>query len=91
MLLGHPLARSRNDIALVSLIEPSNMNATRQEQAEQAHIRSLTFEDLYLEVSQAAGALKKLGVRQGDRVAAVTSNNAGQFGFRCHGNLLPLN
>lgn len=77
MLLGHPHARSKEHLAVISLIEPADAKASREQQAQQAHIRSLTFEDLYIEVAQAAGALRKLGVRQGDRVAAVTSNNAG--------------
>ncbi|KAK9896753.1 acetoacetyl-CoA synthase [Cystobasidium minutum MCA 4210] len=76
MLLGHPHARSKEHLAVISLIEPADAKASREQQAQQAHIRSLTFEDLYIEVAQAAGALRKLGVRQGDRVAAVTSNNA---------------
>jgi len=77
MLLGHSLARSKH-IAIISLIEPLDANAARQLQEEQAFVRSLTFEELYIEVAQAASALKKLGVKQGDRVAAVSSNNAGK-------------
>lgn len=77
MLLGHSLARSKHT-ALISLIEPLEANASRAEQAQQAFIRSLTFEELYIEVAQAASALENLGVKPGDRVAAVSSNNAGK-------------
>ena len=74
MLLGHSLARSDKHTAIISLIEPLG-----ESQAEPAFVRSLTFEELYIEVAQAASALRKLGVKQGDRVAAVSSNNAGEF------------
>ena len=41
-----------------------------------ALVRSLTYDQLYLEVAQAAGSLRDEGVGLGDRVAALVSNNA---------------
>lgn len=79
MLLGHPLARSKEHTAVVTLIEPASTKGTRKQQLEEAFIQSFTFDELYLAVAQAASGLAKLGVRQGDRVAAVTCNNAGKF------------
>jgi len=72
MLLSHEHARSKSQLAVVACIEPDVKNGEKD-----GFIRSLTFDQLYLEVAQLASALKKLGVGPGDRVAALIPNNAG--------------
>jgi acetoacetyl-CoA synthetase len=72
MLLSHEHARSKSQLAVVACIEPDVKNGEKD-----GFIRSLTFDELYLEVAQLASALKKLGVKSGDRVAALIPNNAG--------------
>lgn len=73
MLMAHSNARSKRATALVSLIEPP---AGGQAAVE---IAKYTFEQLHEQVKFAAAGLKNLGVGPGDRVAAVTCNNAGQY------------
>jgi acetoacetyl-CoA synthetase len=41
-------------------------------------IRTLTWDELYTEVAKAQQGLIDFGVKPGDRVAAITSNNAGE-------------
>ena len=72
ILLSHSSAKSSKITAVVSLIEPpAGGNAAVQ-------TARYTFSELYDQVKFAAAGLKKLGVGPGDRVAAVTSNNAGE-------------
>ena len=75
MLLSHPNARSKTKKAVICAIEPP-LGFAPEERISAGHIRDLTFDELYIEVAQAASGLKKLGVGQGDRVAALTPNNA---------------
>jgi len=75
MLLGHPFARSKTQLAIINVIEPDT-TAQTQDSLASTFLRSHTFDELYLEVAQAASGLKKLGVGHGDRVAAFTPNNA---------------
>ncbi len=77
MLLSHPHAHSKTQMAIISLIEGQKLS-TPKERISSSLLRQLTFEDLYIEVAQAASALKKLGVSKGDRVAALIPNNAGK-------------
>jgi acetoacetyl-CoA synthetase len=63
LLLSHCNARSTSKIAVHSVIEGTV-------------IRSLTWAQLYDEVLSASRAMRKLGLRPGDRVAAYTANNA---------------
>ena len=80
MLLSHKHARSKTQLAVVSCIEPSpslGEKASRQQRLDSGFIRKLTFDELYLEVARAASGLRKLGVGPGDKVAALTPNNAG--------------
>lgn len=63
LLLAHCNARSTHKIAIHSVIEGTV-------------IRSLTWSQLYDEVSSASRAMRKLGLCPGDRVAAYTANNA---------------
>jgi acetoacetyl-CoA synthetase len=76
MLLAHPHARSSSQMAVVSLVE-SRQLPTAQERIAASLVKSLTYAELYTEVAQAASSLKKLGLSAGDRVAALTPNNAG--------------
>lgn len=79
MLLAHKHARSKTQLAVVSCIEPSpslGEKASRQQRLDSGFIRKLTFAELYLEVARAASGLRKLGVGPGDKVAALTPNNA---------------
>ena len=71
MLLSHGSARSKTKVAIISCVEPAG------KEVEIRFIRSLTYDKLYVEVAQAAGSLRELGVGPGDRIAALTSNNAG--------------
>ena len=80
MLLSHIHARSKKQLAVIACVEPGRY-ATKKQRLESSHIRSLTFDELYLEVAKAANGLKKLGVGPGDRVAALTPNNAGMYCF----------
>ena len=73
MLMSHSNARSKQATALVSLIEPPAGGKAAVEIARH------TFEQLYEQVKFAAAGLRNLGVGPGDRVAAVTCNNAGQW------------
>ena len=75
MLLSHKYARSKSQLAIISCVEPS-AHSTKQERLSSALMRKLTFDELYIEVAQAASALRKMGVKPGDRVAALTPNNA---------------
>ena len=75
MLLSHKHARSKTQLAVVSCVEPSAYG-TKQERLSTALMRKLTFDELYIEVAQAASSLRKMGVKPGDRVAALTPNNA---------------
>lgn len=75
ILLSHKYARSKTQPAVVSCVEPSAYS-TKEERLSTSLMRKLTFEELYIEVAQASSALKKLGVGPGDRVAALTPNNA---------------
>ncbi len=75
MLLGHPFVRSRTQLALVNVIEPA-ATASKEGKLDSTFLRSHTFDELYLEVAQVASGLRKLGVREGDRVAAFTPNNS---------------
>lgn len=68
MLLSHLNARSTSKIALVTSVEPIAGHADL--------IFAYTFEDVYQLVRQAAYALKVLGVKPGDTVAAFSPNNA---------------
>lgn len=63
ILRSHVNAKNQDRIAIHSVIEGQIL-------------RSLTWAQLDDEVVRAASALKKLGVRPGDRVAAYTANNA---------------
>lgn len=74
IILGHPMARSKTHLAMINLIEP-DPSASGRDRLDSTHLRSLTWDELYLEVAQVASGLKKLGVRPGDRVAAFTPNN----------------
>lgn len=76
MLLAHKSARSKTKKAIICAVEPA-VGPPAQDRLASAHIRDLTYDQLYIEVAQAASALKKLGLKQGDRVAGLTPNNAG--------------
>lgn len=82
MLLSHEMARSKTQIAVTALIEPSPGG-----DLDTTFIRDLTYDQLYLEVEKAASALRKLGVTSGDRVAALSPNNAGEFAQTSNGFL----
>jgi acetoacetyl-CoA synthetase len=75
-LLSHKHARSASKLAIIGCKEPSQ-NASPSERIRDSFLRSLTYEELYNEVAQAASALRKLGVGPGDKVAALTPNNPG--------------
>ena len=75
MLLGHPFARSKTQLAIISCVEPDSGVAGHDRLASTLQ-RTLTFNQLYLEVAQAASGMRKFGVRPGDCIAALTSNNA---------------
>ena len=75
-LLGHKFARSTSQRAVISVIEPAPDSRSTDGQPP-GFIRHLSFDELYLEVAQAASQLKKLGIKEGDRVAGLTPNNAG--------------
>lgn len=77
-LLSHPNARSTTKLAIVGCKEPSPQASPSQRMAS-SFLRSLTYDQLYIEVAQAAAGLKKLGVGPGDRVAALTPNNPGKL------------
>ena len=68
VLLGHTNARSSAP-AVISCIEASKARPA-------GHIRTLSYKQLYDEVNKAVAALTKLGVKEGDRVVAVSPNNA---------------
>lgn len=76
-LLSHASARSKSKLAIVGCKEP-HPQASPEQRIESGFLRSLTYDQLYTEVAQAASALRKLGVKQGDRVAALTPNNPGK-------------
>lgn len=82
MLLGHENSRSTKKVAIVALTEPrgtpDNSKSLESSDDSNTHVRSLTYEDLYIEVAQAASALRSAGIGPGDRVAAITPNNAGK-------------
>lgn len=63
MLLAHPNARSVTKKAIISTSELDFVNI-------------YTYEELYQNVRLAMEALRKLGVREGDRIAAFAPNNA---------------
>jgi len=77
-LLSHRSARSTTKLAIVGCKEP-HPQASPNQRMESSFLRSLTYAQLYTEVAQAAAALKKLGVKAGDRVAALTPNNPGAY------------
>jgi len=67
-LLGSSHARSDKRVAVHCTIEKSS-------EVPDGVIRSLTYEGLYQEVRKAMNALKEIGVKENDRVAAFCSNN----------------
>ncbi len=69
MLLGHPFARSKTQLAIINVIEPDT-TAQTQDSLASTFLRSHTFDELYLEVAQAASGLKKLGVGHGDQTVS---------------------
>ncbi|KAK9899512.1 acetoacetyl-CoA synthase [Cystobasidium minutum MCA 4210] len=73
-LLSHSSARSKTKLAIIGCKEP-HPQASPDQRIESGFLRSLTYDQLYTEVAQAASALRKLGVKPGDRVAALTPNN----------------
>lgn len=76
-LLSHKSARSKTKLAIVGCKEP-HPQASPSQRMQSSFLRSLTYDQLYTEVAQAAAGLKKLGVKAGDRVAALTPNNPGE-------------
>jgi acetoacetyl-CoA synthetase len=76
MLLSHKHARSRTQNAVVACVEPPAGSSSSP-----ICMRQMTFDQLYIEVAQAASTLKSFGVKPGDRVAAITPNNAGTLGW----------
>lgn len=76
-LLSHKSARSTTKLAIVGCKEP-HPQASPSQRMESSFLRSLTYDQLYTEVAQAAAGLKKLGVKAGDRVAALIPNNPGE-------------
>ncbi len=77
VLLAHEHARSSTQIAVIGLAE-GDQRASARRSLQSGFLRQLTYDELYNEVAQAAGALKNLGVGPGDCVAAMTPNNAGE-------------
>ncbi|KAI5476199.1 hypothetical protein MNV49_007961 [Pseudohyphozyma bogoriensis] len=76
LLLSHPLARSDAE-ALVSVREPDpSLKPGTPEYLSSTFLRSLTHKQLYNEVSMVATALRKLGLKRGDRVATFSPSNA---------------
>lgn len=76
-LLSHSNARSKTKLAIIGCKEP-HPQAAASERIQSSFLRSLTYDELYTEVAQAASALRKLGVGPGDKVAALTPNNPGE-------------
>lgn len=72
MLLSHEYRRSDHR-ALVSLIEPTG---TSPAELDAAVMRSLSFEELYVEVGKVAHTLRSFGIKPGDRVATYSPSNA---------------
>jgi acetoacetyl-CoA synthetase len=70
ILLSHPSARSKTKIALYSIVEPPEGSS------KPLTLSTLTYAQLYDRVRLAAHALKKLGIKKGDVVAAFSPNNA---------------
>ncbi len=75
MLLSHTFARSKTQLALINLIEPDPA-LPKSDRIASTFLRSFTWDELYIEVANLARGLKKLGVVVGDRVVAMTPNNA---------------
>lgn len=78
ILLGHPMARRKDRVAIYACNEANPAIQSRSARIADMLIRTLTWDELYLEVARAHGGLIELGVKEGDRVAAITSNNAGK-------------
>jgi hypothetical protein len=71
LLLSHVNARSKTALAIISVVEPDasgDKNST--------FIRSLTYDQLYIEVRNVSRALTKMGIVAGDRIVAFSPNNA---------------
>ena len=75
ILLSHPFARSKTQLAIINCIEP-DPTVDERDRLASSHLQSLTFDQLYVQVAKAASGLRRLGVGVGDRVAAFTPNNA---------------
>lgn len=67
-LLAHKHARSTTRTALITCIERTANSS--------GHIERITFAQLYDRVRDASNALRKLGVKEGDRICAFSPNNA---------------
>jgi len=67
-LLAHPNAKSKTKAALITRIEKGPNSS--------GFVESVSFYDLYERVRLASNALRKLGIKEGDRVAAFAPNAA---------------
>ncbi|CAD6587745.1 MAG: acetoacetyl-CoA synthetase [Cyphobasidiales sp. Tagirdzhanova-0007] len=74
MLLSHGVAKSSTKAVICCTEE--DPEKSEEEKLGSTLLKSLTFEELYQEVAEAAAGLRRLGVGPGDTVAAYTPNNA---------------